>query len=392
MRLAILHPVAAPYREKLFTALAGTSGIDLKVYYCGSGQNYRDWSFVPGNYDREILPGCIFRKNFYFNPRLIQRLRRDRPDFLLVWGWSDPTAILAFLTARLMKISLFMVTDSAFPILQRGNNLQSRMIGIIKRCLIKLPQGFLAQGKLARDYLIAMGASPERIKRVPINCLEVEYWQAQAAIARSGAQKIKAELGIQEKQLILYVGRLIPGKGLETLIEAYADLTQHLKKVGLLIVGGGGLQEVLESQCRRLGLSQVVFLGSQSYEKLIKYYGISDCLVLPTFSDQWPLVVLEALACGLPVVTTDRCGSVPDLITAHDTGLVVKYGDSASLAEALFEILTLPANTLAVVRKRAYNVAAAYDVKQTAARLIKVLQLQQDSKVSEKNDKTNVSF
>jgi glycosyltransferase involved in cell wall biosynthesis len=385
MRLAILHPVPAPYREKLFTTLAETSGINLKVYYCGTGQNYRDWRFVPGNYDREILPGCIFRKNFFFNPRLIQRLRRDRPDFLLVWGWSDPTAILAFLAARLMKISLFMATDSAFPILQRGKNPQSRMIGIIKRCLVRMPQVFLAQGKSAQDYLLSLGASPERIKKVPLNCLEMKDWQLQAAIARSGARQIKAELGIQEKRLILYVGRLVHGKGLETLLEAYAGLNRHLEGVGLLLVGDGPLKEVIESRCRILGLSKVFFHGSQPYEKLPKYYGISDCLVLPTYSDQWPLVVLEALACGLPVVTTERCGSVPDLITGHDTGLVVKHRDSESLAEALSEILTLPANTLAELRKRAYNAAAAYDVKQTAAKLIQVLQLQQNCKVDDKD-------
>lgn len=392
MRLAILHPVPAPYREKLFTTLARTSGIDLKVYYCGSGQNYRDWRFVPGNYDREILPGWIIRKNFFFNPRLIQRLRRDRPDFLLVWGWSDPTTILAFLAARLMKLTLFMVTDSAFPILQRGKNPQSRMIGIIKRCLVNLPQGFLAQGKLAHDYLVSMGAPTERIKLVSMNCLEVEHWQAQAAAARNEAQKLKVGIGLEGKRIILYMGRLIPGKGLETLIEAYAELTQHLKEVALLMVGGGPLQGVLESQCRRLGLFQVSFLGSQPYEELANYYGISDCLVLPTFSDQWPLVVLEALACGLPVVTTERCGSVPDLITGRGTGLVVKHGDSGALAQALTEILSLPANTLAELRKRAYNAAAAYDVKQAAARLIQVLKLQQDSKVTEKNETSNVSF
>lgn len=385
MRLAILHPVPAPYREKLFTTLAGTSGIDLKVYYCGSGHNYRDWKFVPENYDREILPGYFFREKFFFNPRLIQRLRRDRPDFLLVWGWSDPTAILAFLAARLMKISLFMVTDSAFPILQKGKNPNSRMIGIIKRCLVKMPQFFLAQGKSAQDYLLSLGAAPERIKEMHLNCLETEHWQLQAAIARSGDQKIKAELGIQEKRLILYVGRLIAGKGLETLLEAYAGLNRHLEGVGLLIVGDGPLKKVMESQCRISGLSKVFFHGSQPYEELAKYYGISDCLVLPTYSDQWPLVVLEALACGLPVVTTERCGSVPDLITGHGTGLVVKHCDSESLAEALSEVLTLPANALAELRKRAYDVAAAYDVKQTADKLIKVLQLQENGKSDHKD-------
>lgn len=385
MRIAILHPVPAPYREKLFTTLAGTSGIDLKVYYCGTGQNYRDWRFVPGNYDREILPGCIFRKTFFFNPRLIQRLGRYRPDFLLVWGWSDPTAILAFLAARLMRISLFMVTDSSFPILQKDKNPKSRMIGIIKRCLVRMPHFFLAQGKSAQDYLLSLGASRERIKEMHLNCLETEHWQLQAAIARSGNQKIKAELGIQEKRLILYVGRLIPGKGLEILLEAYAELNRLLEGVGLLIVGDGPLKEVIESQCRILGLSKVFFHGSRPYEELAKYYGISDCLVLPTYSDQWPLVVLEALACGLPVVTTERCGSVPDLITGHDTGLVVKHCDSESLAEALSEILTLPANALAELRKRAYNVAAAYDVKQTTAKLIQVLQLQQDCKLDYKD-------
>jgi glycosyltransferase involved in cell wall biosynthesis len=374
MRLAILHPVPAPYREKLFGALTRTNGVDLKVYYCGSGQNYRDWRFAPENYEHEILPGCLLKKNFFFNPLILQRLRRDRPDFLLVWGWSDPTAILAFLAARFMKISLLMFTDSAFPIFQQGKNPDAKIIGILKRCLANLPQFFLAQGKLSRDYLIAMGTPSERIRQIPLNCLELEHWRTQAARARNENQKLKARIGLQGKRIILYAGRLIPGKGLETLLEAYADLTRHHKEVALLLIGDGPLQEVLRTHCHSLGLSQVFFFGSQPYEELAKYYGISDCLVLPTFSDQWPLVILEALACGVPVVTTDRCGSAPDLITGRGTGLVVKHGDPKSLTRALFDILLLPSNELMELRERALTAVAEYDVKQVAEKLISFLQ------------------
>jgi glycosyltransferase involved in cell wall biosynthesis len=374
MRLAILHPVPAPYREKLFGELTRTSGIDLMVYYCGSGQNYRDWRFVPEKYEHEILPGYLLKKNFFFNPIILQRLRRDQPDFLLVWGWSDPTAILAFLAARFMRISLLMFTDSAFPIFQLGRNPHSRMIGIIKRRLASLPQFFLAQGKLSRDYLIAMGTPSERIRQIPLNCLEVEHWRTQAARARNENQKLKAKIGLQGKRIILYAGRLIPGKGLETLLEAYSDLARHHEEVALLMIGDGPLQEVLKSQCHSLGLSQVSFFGSQPYEELAKYYGISDCLVLPTFSDQWPLVILEALACGVPVVTTDRCGSAPDLISGRGTGLVVKHGDSKSLTRALLDILLLPSNVLIELREMAFTTVAKYDVKQVAEKLINFLQ------------------
>ena len=149
----------------------------------------------------------------------------------------------------------------------------------------------------------------------------------------------------EEEKLLLYVGRIDPVKGLSTLIEALAFLKKsgffEQEKLKLIVIGGGGRpQDLIQKNeykkvfqsIKQSGLSDDVrFLGSREQEDLRDYYSAADALVVPSLYESFGLVVLEALACGTPVIASN-VGRMNTMIKEGKNGLVFTPGDSKELA------------------------------------------------------------
>lgn len=139
--------------------------------------------------------------------------------------------------------------------------------------------------------------------------------------------------------MILYLGRLHKLKGIDLLVEAFADLVKVLDNVRLVIVGpDSGFLSVLKAQIEDLKLSDVVLLTGPLYEseKLAAYVD-ADLYVLPSVYEAFPVTVLEAFACGVPVVVTDRCG-ISDIIGSNG-GYVIGYNKN-QLCDAITKIIS----------------------------------------------------
>ncbi len=147
---------------------------------------------------------------------------------------------------------------------------------------------------------------------------------------------------------LLFVGRLVERKGVEVLLRALARVRERRQAV-LTIVGEGPRRADLEGVVRRLGLGEAVrFAGRLSERELSDLYATSDLFVLPATVDRkgdtegLGVVLLEALASGLPVVASDT-GGIPDIVRSGDTGWLVPPGDAAALAEAILDAAANPA-------------------------------------------------
>jgi glycosyltransferase involved in cell wall biosynthesis len=149
----------------------------------------------------------------------------------------------------------------------------------------------------------------------------------------------RVELGISfDAQIVLFVGRLHPVKGLEELLNAVALRASSQPKLRLVLVGEGPLESRLRSLASRPELAgRVDFLGRQTHPEVARWIAASDLLCLPSYSEGCPNVVLEALSCGRPVVAS-RVGAVPDLISA-ESGILVPPGDVTQLSHAIGEAL-----------------------------------------------------
>lgn len=182
-----------------------------------------------------------------------------------------------------------------------------------------------------------IGAKPRRIERVANGVDASRFYPQPKSEMR---QRLNLE---QSDPVLVSVGGLVPRKGFHRVIEIMPILLERFPKLQLLIVGGssaeGDFSKELEKQVEDRGLSESVrFLGSVPPDDLKYVLSAADVFVLATENEGWANVFLEAMACGLPVVTT-RVGGNPEVVKSADLGTLVEFGDSSELKNALITAL-----------------------------------------------------
>jgi glycosyltransferase involved in cell wall biosynthesis len=140
----------------------------------------------------------------------------------------------------------------------------------------------------------------------------------------------------------LFVGRLIREKGVLDLLEAFRLLKPDLQaEVGLVYAGNGPMRAELQSRARTISAGKVLFPGFVHRDELAAYYALAECLVFPTHSDTWGMVLNEAIACGLPIISSSAAGGAADLVRRN--GIVVPPHDVQRLASAMDYLPNHPA-------------------------------------------------
>jgi D-inositol-3-phosphate glycosyltransferase len=192
------------------------------------------------------------------------------------------------------------------------------------------------------DLLWSYAADPGRIATIPCGVDTELFAPGDPAAAR-------AALGLDDRPLVLYVGRIAPIKGLETLLDAVGRARAAGSDLRLLIVGGeadepvDGHEAALRRRVATLDLADVVrFVGAQPQDVLRRYYVAADVTVLPSYYESFGMVALEAMACGSPVLAS-RVGGLTTTVRDGVTGVLVPEGDSGVLAERLVGLLDDPA-------------------------------------------------
>jgi len=211
---------------------------------------------------------------------------------------------------------------------------EARILGAVDR--------IVAATTVERTHLVKhYGADPARIAVIPCGVDTNLFLPGDQAAAR-------AALGLDDQLQLLYVGRLAPIKGLETLLDAMARLRATGTRVHLSIVGGdadeplNGHEGELRARLARLDLrSAVTFVGAQPQERLRAWYVAADATVLPSHYESFGMVAMEAMACGIPVVAS-RVGGLQTTVRDGVTGLLVPDHDPAALAGALDRLLGDP--------------------------------------------------
>lgn len=168
---------------------------------------------------------------------------------------------------------------------------------------------------------------------------------------------------------ILFVGRLLHGKGLSLLFAAVAELRRRGLGVTVTVVGDGPARAEVESAATE----HVRFLGSVGQDDLLGLYARADLFCLPSFAEGIPVVAMEAMAMELPVVTT-RIMGIPELVEDGTHGLLVPPGRVDALTDALERVVRSPDERRAMGRAGREKVRADYDVARSAAAMRSVLE------------------
>jgi colanic acid/amylovoran biosynthesis glycosyltransferase len=173
---------------------------------------------------------------------------------------------------------------------------------------------------------------------------------------------------------VLFVGRLLHGKGLSLLFEAVAELRRRELDVTVAVVGDGPARAEIEAAVRGLGLSErVSLLGSVGQDDLLARYAAADIFCLPSFAEGIPVVAMEAMAMELPVVTT-RIMGIPELIEDGSHGVLVPPGRVDALTDALDRLVRDPDERRRMGAAGREKVRADYDVARSARRMRSVLE------------------
>jgi glycosyltransferase involved in cell wall biosynthesis len=174
----------------------------------------------------------------------------------------------------------------------------------------------------------------EGIPRAKMTTIHYGIDVAAYRAAADTGEDIRAALGLGPEDVVaVSVGRLIPVKGFEYLLEATAMAVREQPGLRVLIAGGGPLEEALRGQVRRLGLERHAYLLGRR-EDVPRLLAQADLFVLPTLGEGFGLVILEAMVHGLPVVAT-RTMAIPEIVAHGETGLLVPLRDAAALAQAI---------------------------------------------------------
>lgn len=173
-----------------------------------------------------------------------------------------------------------------------------------------------------------------------------------------GRERMRAELKLTGSPLWLTVGNLHEHKGQGLVVEAFAQFRQQHPGARLLVVGEGPDRALLQRRVESLGLADAVTLvGSVPNTELARWYSAADLLLLASSREGWPNVLLEAMACGTPVVAS-RVGGVPEIVQSAVAGRVVSERSPAAFAAAVADLLQTRATTEQV---RQYAEAFSWD-------------------------------
>lgn len=290
---------------------------------------------------------------------VIQWVKKDF-DAIVVCGYSSPTAILAMVYMRLHKIPFFMEVDGG---LIRPD---SKLKYLVKKVLVTLPNAWISSGRFTTNYLVHYGAAESEIRYYPFSSLREADIPAEVPSPEE-KQALRRKLDLREDKIVVSVSRFIPSKRLDMLVQSAADLGET---VGIYLIGGEPTEEYLVLQ-KKLGADNVHFIGFLKKDRLAEYYQAADLFALPTQTDVWGLVVNEAMACGLPVVTTDHCVAGLELIENEKNGYIIPVDDQQALTEAIRSIL---AGDCAAMGAAALETIRPYTIENMAKAHVEIFQ------------------
>jgi glycosyltransferase involved in cell wall biosynthesis len=219
---------------------------------------------------------------------------------------------------------------------------------LAKRVFFSGCDGFFCYGIRSKEYLLKYGAEESKIiYRYQAAALPHEYDPAEV-LARYEALPATA----RKVHRFTYVGRFSVEKGINDLLEAFAKVYSKTSDVRLELVGAGPLRAELTARVLELKLGHVVsFLGAKSINEIAELFIESTALVLPSHSEPWGLVVNESLSYGCPVVVSNVCGCVPDLVIDDVTGYSFEVGDIEALSQAMLSAIKMAADRVAVAKQ-----------------------------------------
>jgi glycosyltransferase involved in cell wall biosynthesis len=355
--------------------LASVSAYDIKLHilqvYGGSGFAEFEYTGPINNsinivrmafsFNKEKNRVSLFTKSIEFN------LTELRPDVVCVPGWGDWYALSALSAAHRLKIPVIMFSESTAGDFQRvwwKEWIKSRILSTCSSALVG--------GSPHIEYLNSLRMNSSLIY-TGYDTVDNGHFADSAKTVRNQAERDRSLINIQGK-FFLCSARFIEKKNLSRVIEAFsrykmlsigrADIDATPWK--LVVLGDGELRGQLEQLVSRLELEGSVILpGFKKYDELPLYYGLASVFVLASTTEQWGLVVNEAMASGLPVLVSARCGCSADLVRNGQNGFCFDPYDTEQLANLMFK-MSFDETGLSLMAQQSQQIISAWSTRRFA--------------------------
>ena len=365
-RVALIASHVIQYQAPFFRLLAQEPEIDLEVIFCSraGAETYRDTAMQTTlRWDLDLLGGYehTFLRNYGFgegytrliNPGIVPKLLFGRYDAAIFFlGWGSITSLMGIAACRMSGTPVMMYGDSSFPPPRRLPR------DAFLRAVVGCVDAFLVSGTLNADYYSHYGADERRFFLVPW-AIDNERFIEGSQFAPGEREAMRARFGVpDDRLLIVFSAKLLPRKDPMTLLRA-VNAMRHRDRAAVLFLGHGELREQMESFARDRGLA-VHFAGFVNQGDLPKHYAAGDVFVLPSTYEPRGAVLNEAMASGLPVISSDRSGSIRDIVRHGENGYVFPAGNANALAAHLDRLVEQP-ELRERMSRRSRDIISAWD-------------------------------
>jgi len=303
------------------------------------------WNFYTPKLMRRCY-GFFMFMSFFFNS--LFWIRKQKADILMA-SWAYPEGVATAILAKLF--------GKPFYIKVHGSDIndfstdKARAKQIVWAC--KKAKGIFSVSNALKEKLISLGVSADKI-HVIYNGVNKQIFFPNEAVKKSNS--------------LLYVGNLKASKGVGELIAAFIKLIKTHKDLELIIAGNGDMMPEVKSALAQENLSEhVKLLGSVNHKDIALLIQQASILVLPSYAEGVPNVILEAMSCGTPVVATN-VGGIPEIVS-EQSGILVEPKNINALVQGLTTALAKEWNIAEIVQQ-----TEAFSWKNNAAELYRNLQ------------------
>jgi len=331
-----------PYHHARWDAFAALGGFRCTVLELAGRDEFPVLEHVAGiasSYRRQTL----FREasgrsvpNVRISAAVGRALTELRPDVLCVNGYSSIPSLVALLWAADHSIPAAICSES-----NRFDMDRSPIKEWIKQRVVGFSSAGVAGGTPQADYLTELGLPKEAVF-AGYDAVDNSHFAMGSETARQRDDELRKELKLPMNYFIA-CSRFTEKKNIPRLIEAFALYREQNSKPektwDLVIVGEGELRPLIENAIRQFGVSHAVHLvGAKPYDALPAYYGLAGAFIHASTTEQWGLVVNEAMASGLPILVSNRCGCAADLVQEGRNGFTFDPTNVADLAQLMARI------------------------------------------------------
>lgn len=346
MKVSVIFDNFGPYHIARLTALAklcDLTAIEIRA-------RSREYGWDPANqtpFHRITLAQATV-------VALCESLDVSRPNVLFIPGWSSPAALAALGWCRRNGVPGVVMSDS-----QKIDFRRVAWRERIKGWILSNGSAAFVAGEPQRHYVLDLGFDKEAIG-TGYDCVDNDHFITGSDLAREKAGLLRAAM---PERYLLTSTRFIPKKNLPRLIEAFAASRQRQSDHwSLVILGDGAMRPAIVAQIHALGLADAVVLpGFRQYDELPRWYGLAEAFILASTSEQWGLVINEAMASGLPVLVSNRCGCARDLVIEGKTGFTFSPEDTGEISNLLSHVMAMPAPERRRIGEQARNHIAGFN-------------------------------